>query len=383
MKYKFTIEHARKEQAPEIAQLIMLAMNHDCCQNIAGPHHSLDDFHRVLTSLVEAEESLYSYRNTLAAITPKGELAGICVGYDGSRFSTLKTSLHEALRREFGQDLSTAADETEAGEYYLDSLAVSPQHQGKGVATALLRAEIDLHGDRQPVGLLVDTGNPLAQKLYERIGFSVVGDATWAGHPMRHMQYPPRCAWARHDTLMEAYHDNEWGVPVHDDRRLYELLLMEAMSCGLSWAMMLQRREVFRECFAAFDPYAVALFTPDQAANIMQADGMIRSRRKIDAMISNAQAFVRVAEEFGSFDHYIWSFSEGRSLIYPVHQHQWATRNDLSDRVAKDLKRRGFKFVGTSIIYSYLQAIGIINDHTEHCFCYRNLKDKHNYQIIR
>jgi len=232
---------------------------------------------------------------------------------------------------------------------------------------------INAHGDDQPVGLLVDQGNPKAEKLYQRLGFRYVGDAEWGGHAMRHLQYPVKCAWARADELSEKYHDEEWGVPLHDEQRHYMFLLMESMSCGLSWQMMLQRREIFRRCFANFDAHVVAKFTEADVERIMGTEGMIRSRRKIEGMITNARAFVKVAQEFGSFDNYIWSFTEGRSLLYRSHADQWVTLNELSDRVALDLKRRGFCYVGSTIIYSHLQAIGIINDHRPGCFRYAEL----------
>jgi DNA-3-methyladenine glycosylase I len=373
MKKKIIIQPAKRSQASEIATLIMLAMNHDCCKNLAGPHHTLDDFHRMMTGLVEMDESLYSYRNTLTAVTRKGELMGICTAYDGKDFRKLRAPFIEAARQQLQQNFSNMAVETEAGEFYIDSLAVKSDYQGQGVATALLRAVINRHGDYLPIALLVDKGNPLAEKLYARVGFKTVDETSWAGHAMRHMQYPVKCAWARQDPLSEKYHDEEWGVPVHDERKHYMFLLMESMSCGLSWKMMLERREVFRTCFADFDAGQVAKFTNADVERIMQTEGMIRSRRKIEGMIANARAFVKVAEEFGSFDKYIWSFTNGQSLVYPSHQDEWTVSNELSDRVAKDLKKRGFKFVGSTIIYSHLQAIGIINDHRKDCFRYKQL----------
>nr|WP_036893269.1 DNA-3-methyladenine glycosylase I [Prevotella sp. S7-1-8] len=187
---------------------------------------------------------------------------------------------------------------------------------------------------------------------------------------MRHLQYPTKCAWAKHDELSEKYHDEEWGVPVHDERKHFMYLIMETMSCGLSWQMMLQRREVFSQCFANFDASKVAEFTTDDVDRIMQTEGMIRSRSKIEAMIDNAKAFMKVAKRFGSFDRYVWSFTQGRSLIYPSHQREVPKSNDLSDKVAKDMKKRGFNFIGSVIIYSFLQAIGIINDHESTCWRY-------------
>ncbi|MGI6243967.1 MAG: GNAT family N-acetyltransferase [Prevotella sp.] len=373
MKSAITIQPATRSQAPEIATLIMLAMNHDCCKNLAGPHHTLEDFHHMMTQLVEMDESLYSYRNTLTAVTRKDELIGICTAYDGKDFRRLRSPFVEAAREQLQQEFSDMAEETTTGEFYIDSLAVKSAYQGQGIATALLRAVINQQGDRLPIGLLVDKGNPLAEKLYSRVGFRPIDETTWAGHAMLHMQYPVKCAWARQDPLSEKYHDEEWGVPVHDERKHYMFLLMESMSCGLSWKMMLQRREIFRKCFADFDAKQVADFNQDDVERIMQTEGMIRSRRKIEAMITNARAFVKTAKEFGSFDNYIWSFTKGQSLVYPSHQKEWTVSNELSDRVAKDLKKRGFKFVGSTIIYSHLQAIGIINDHRKGCFRYNEL----------
>ena len=189
MNCELKIQAATRAQASEIASLIMLAMNHDCCRNFAAPNHTLDDFHRMMTQLVEMDESLYSYRNTLVAITREGDLAGICTTYDGKDFLRLRTSFVEAGRQHLGRDFSTMAEETSAGEHYIDSLAVKPEYQGKGIATALLRAVIERVGGLQPVALLVDQGNPLAEKLYERIGFKTVGDTTWGGHAMHHMQF--------------------------------------------------------------------------------------------------------------------------------------------------------------------------------------------------
>jgi DNA-3-methyladenine glycosylase I len=184
-----------------------------------------------------------------------------------------------------------------------------------------------------------------------------------------------RCpwAWCRKPGLYRDYHDREWGTPLHDERRHYEFLLMECLSCGLSFELMLRKRDIFRQCFADFDFERVATFTADDVDRIMQTEGMIRSRRKIEAMVSNAQCFIGIRKEFGSFDRYIWHFTDGKTLIYPDHQREMPVSNPLSDTVAKDLKKHGFKYVGTVIIYSHLQAIGIINDHQEGCFRYKEL----------
>lgn len=179
-----------------------------------------------------------------------------------------------------------------------------------------------------------------------------------------------RCEWATTDPLLQKYHDEEWGIPVHDDREHYMYMLMESMSCGLSWLLMLKKREVFRACFANFNYEKVARFTSNDVERIMNTANMIRSRRKIEGMIANARAFIKVREEFGTFDNYIWRFSKGETKVYSSHKNKTCVSNALSDRVSSDLKKRGFKYIGTVITYSHLQAIGMIDDHQENCFKY-------------
>ena len=188
---KITIEKATPDQASHIASLIMEAMNADCCQNFAGPQHTLVDFHNLMTSLVEMEDSQYSYRNTLVAVTSGGILAGICVAYDGGKLRKLRRRFVEAAIRKFGIDYSGMADETCEGEFYIDSLAVSSAFRGKGIATQLLQAAIARGKELEipAVGLLVDKGNPRAETLYSRLGFQYVEDTTWGGHSMKHLQY--------------------------------------------------------------------------------------------------------------------------------------------------------------------------------------------------
>lgn len=179
-----------------------------------------------------------------------------------------------------------------------------------------------------------------------------------------------RCEWATTDLLLQKYHDEEWGIPVHDDREHYMYMLMESMSCGLSWLLMLKKREVFRACFANFNYEKVARFTSNDVERIMNTENMIRSRRKIEGMIANARAFIKVREEFGTFDNYIWRFSKGETKVYSSHKNKTCVSNALSDKVSSDLKKRGFKYIGTVITYSHLQAIGMIDDHQENCFKY-------------
>lgn len=179
-----------------------------------------------------------------------------------------------------------------------------------------------------------------------------------------------RCEWATTDPLLQKYHDEEWGIPVHDDREHYMYMLMESMSCGLSWLLMLKKREVFRACFANFNYEKVARFTSNDVERIMNTENMIRSRRKIEGMIANARAFIKVREEFGTFDNYIWRFSKGETMVYSSHKNKTCVSNALSDKVSSDLRKRGFKYIGTVITYSHLQAIGMIDDHQENCFKY-------------
>jgi DNA-3-methyladenine glycosylase I len=185
------IQAAQKHQSLSIARLIMQAMNYDCCRYFAGPDHTLDDFERVMTELVLSDNSQYSYLNTLVALDEDGGLCGACVSYDGARLHELRAAFIRAAKESFGRDFSGMDDETSAGELYIDSIAVPESCRGKGVATLLLKATIEKARDMglPAVGLLVDTGNPKAEKLYSRLGFEYVGDNTWGGHPMKHLQY--------------------------------------------------------------------------------------------------------------------------------------------------------------------------------------------------
>ena len=185
-----------------------------------------------------------------------------------------------------------------------------------------------------------------------------------------------RCGWCLCNKEMIKYHDEEWGVPLHDDRMQFEFLMMEVMQCGLNWNMMIQKREIFRECFDGFDYQKVAAYEEADILRIMDREGMIRSRRKIEAVIHNAGCFLKVREEFGSFSDYLWKFSKGNILLYAGHQKgQMPARNSLSDQISKDLKKRGFKYMGSITVYSHLQACGMINDHVGSCFRYRQVME--------
>ena len=171
-----------------------------------------------------------------------------------------------------------------------------------------------------------------------------------------------RCAWAGTPLLAE-YHDREWGVPVHDDRVLFEFITLEGAQAGLSWETILRKREAYRAAFANFDPAKVARFTAVRRARLLRDPGIVRNRLKIESTVSNAAAFLEVEREFGSFDRYLWDFVAGKP------------RAGLADALSKELRRRGFRFVGATICYAFMQAVGIVNDHTKACFRFRACRD--------
>jgi DNA-3-methyladenine glycosylase I len=180
-----------------------------------------------------------------------------------------------------------------------------------------------------------------------------------------------RCPWARNDLAI-LYHDKEWGVPVHDDRRLFEFLVLEGAQAGLSWDTILRKRENYRAAFAGFDPAVVARFDKRKIVGLLNDPGIVRNRLKIASAIQNAQAVLKVSQEFGSFDRYIWQFVGGQPRI-----NTWKSmrsvpaRTAQSDAMSKDLRRRGFAFVGSTICYAFMQAVGMVNDHLVNCFRYR------------
>jgi DNA-3-methyladenine glycosylase I len=188
------------------------------------------------------------------------------------------------------------------------------------------------------------------------------------------MKQRTRCSWTRTDPLMIRYHDTEWGVPLHDDRKMYEFLVLEGMQAGLSWLTILRKRENFRKAFRGFDPAIVAKFGSREMNRLLSDAGIIRNRQKLEAAIVNAQKFLIVQKEFGSFDRYLWAFVGGKPI-----QNRFKTDAEIpaasreSDQLSKDMKQRGFKFVGSTILYAHMQATGMVNDHLMSCFRYRSL----------
>jgi DNA-3-methyladenine glycosylase I len=179
----------------------------------------------------------------------------------------------------------------------------------------------------------------------------------------------PRCEWAGDKPHMIRYHDREWGRPVHDDRKHFEMLLLEGAQAGLTWDTILRRRDGYREAFAEFDPVKVARFTVKQKAALLKNTGIIRNRLKIESAATNAQAFLAVQKEFGSFDRYVWQFVGGKQKVNRRRtMAEVPATTPESDALSKDLKKRGFRFVGSTIVYAYMQAVGLVNDHTIGCF---------------
>ncbi|HEY8559595.1 MAG TPA: DNA-3-methyladenine glycosylase I [Pyrinomonadaceae bacterium] len=182
-----------------------------------------------------------------------------------------------------------------------------------------------------------------------------------------------RCGWAKNDLAIH-YHDTEWGVPTHDDRKLFELLILEGAQAGLSWDTILRKRENYRRAFDSFDAAKIALYDEAKCAALLENEGLVRNRLKIASAVLNARRFLKVKEEFGSFDSYVWSFTDGK----PV-KNAWESlgqvpaRTEISDRISKDLKKRGFNFVGSTIMYAFMQACGLVNDHLVSCFRYNEI----------
>jgi DNA-3-methyladenine glycosylase I len=183
---------------------------------------------------------------------------------------------------------------------------------------------------------------------------------------------PQRCFWAT-TPLSIAYHDEEWGVPVHDDTRFFEFLILEGAQAGLSWETILRKRENYRAAFDRFNPKKVAKYDERKIAALLQDEGIIRNRLKINSAVTNAIAFLAVQREFGSFDAYVWQFVNGKPLKRKPDQ-PLAARTELSDALSKDLLKRGFKFVGSTICYSFMQAVGLVNDHDSKCYRYRQIR---------
>lgn len=186
-----------------------------------------------------------------------------------------------------------------------------------------------------------------------------------------------RCSWTGELPIYIDYHDNEWGRPVHDDNKLFEMLILEGMQAGLTWITVLKKREAFREAFDGFDPNQVALYGEDKIQELLTNKGIIRNRLKVNAAVTNAKAFLDIQEKYGSFDQFIWAYVDHTPI-----QNHWEKMEEipattpLSDQISKDLKKMGFKFVGSTIVYAFMQATGMVNDHVTNCFVYQEAQKK-------
>ena len=182
----------------------------------------------------------------------------------------------------------------------------------------------------------------------------------------------PRCFWCTDDPLYQAYHDQEWGTPQRDPALLFEMLLLEGFQAGLSWITVLKKRERYREVLHGFDPVKLSQMSDERIEELMLDAGIIRNRRKIEAAIHNARMFLAIRKEFGSFDNYIWGFVNFKPVLHSFKtQSEVPVTTELSDRISKDLSKRGFKFVGSTIVYAYMQGIGMVDDHDRACLCRR------------
>jgi DNA-3-methyladenine glycosylase I len=183
------------------------------------------------------------------------------------------------------------------------------------------------------------------------------------------METKHRCAWCEKDDLYRNYHDNEWGKPVYDDKTIFEFLILETFQAGLSWYTVLAKRENFRKAFDQFDWNIIANYSEEKMAELAEDTGIIRNKLKIKATVTNAQAFLKVQEEFGSFSKYIWGFVDGKPIDnQPNNLSEVKATTEISDKLSKDLKKRGFKFVGSTVVYAHMQATGMVNDHVMDCF---------------
>lgn len=188
-----------------------------------------------------------------------------------------------------------------------------------------------------------------------------------------------RCPWCENNDLYLKYHDEEWGVPVHDDNRHFEFLILEGVQAGLSWLTVLKKRENYRKAYDNFDPFKIAKYDENKIFQLMNNKGLIRNIRKVEASINNAKKFIDIQKEFGSFDTYIWNFVNNKPIVnYWKNESEIPSKTELSDKVSEKLRDRGFKFVGSTIIYSHLQATGIINDHLIDCFRFNQINEKSN-----
>lgn len=191
------------------------------------------------------------------------------------------------------------------------------------------------------------------------------------------------CYWCQGDKTLQKYHDEEWGIPLYDDRKHFEYLSMEVMQCGLNWIMMLKKRETFRKCFDDFDYDRISLYTEDKINEILSFPGMIKSRRKIEAIINNAKKYKNIIKKHGSFSDFLWNFTDNKIIIYRSRkENEDGSRTELSDKISSILKDEGFKYLGSITVYAHLQACGIVNDHIPNCRRYSEIIEGKNIEYL-
>lgn len=258
-------------------------------------------------------------------------------------------------------------------EKWLNAIGVYTRHDLAKLGPVNAYAILKGHGYNVSLNLVYTIHRALNDTDWRRLPARVRSELkAAAAHATK-----PRCAWCGTDPLYVRYHDEEWGVPVHDDRKHFEFLILEGAQAGLSWITILRKREHYREAFEDFDPGRVARFGKRETARLMNNPGIVRNRLKIEGAAKNARAFLAVQDEFGSFDRYVWSFVGGRPIQNRwTHMKELPARTPESDTLSKDLKKRGFTFVGSTIVYAHMQAIGMVNDHLIDCFRYKALRGR-------
>ena len=280
---------------------------------------------------------------------------------DFASYCSVKTTKESTVRTVYSIDIEKSQDEIlirVKGDGFL-------YHMVRLIAGVLMRVGMKNIPPEEVKKILEERTKGFAKPVAPAAGLTLVS-----------IEYPEdRCPWAKSEKSI-AYHDKEWGIPVHDDRKLFEMLILEGQQAGLSWDTILMKRGAFREAFADFDYEKVAEYDETKIAELMENPDIIRNRRKLDALVKNARAFIKVREEFGSFDRYIWQFTKGRQILHRFETPEEIPISDeLSDVISKDLKKRGFSFVGTVIVYSFMQSIGMVNDHLTSCFRHGEIRD--------
>ena len=322
-------------------------------------------------------------RLALKSIVDSGEVPGLLAYHNGKPVGWISVEPRTAFAALERSRLFKPVDERPV--WSVVCFFVARGYRRKGVTVGLLNAAVE-HARQH--GAQIVEGYPVEPKggkspdpfvytglvsAFRKAGFTEVVRRSET-RPIMRKNLQDRCGWAGSDPLYVAYHDQEWGVPLHDDRLLFEFLILDGMQAGLSWATILKKRDNFRRAFDDFDPYLVAQYGDEKVAALLADPGIVRNRLKVAAAVQNARAFLEIQREYGSFDAYIWQFVGGKPK-----QNAWVALSEIpartpeSDAMSKDLTRRGFKFVGSTICYAFMQAAGMVNDHIVNCFRYNQV----------